>query len=104
MKTCSKLFIGLAAVTLLTACNRKPDRDGIYIAHIRGEYSAADDTLIVEGAFVTKRTGFQKLRNGRLLPKQYKTLTLHTGSEDFPVMLFKADRIIIGQTIYHKQP
>lgn len=104
MKTCSKLLMGMAAISLLTACHREKNYDGIYTAHIKGEYSVADDTLIVDGAFVTRRTGFQKLRNGRLLPKQYKSRTLHTGSEDFPVMQFKADRIIIGQTIYHKQP
>lgn len=104
MKTKAIIFILLLATGVLTACHREPDHDGIYTAHIQGEYSVADDTLIVDGTFVTKRTGYQKLRKGRLLPKQYKSRTLHIGSEDFPVMQFKADRIIIGQTIYHKQP
>ncbi|WP_295769265.1 hypothetical protein [uncultured Mucilaginibacter sp.] len=98
-----KIVVGILAAIVIAACHHQGDNDGIYTSHIEGEYAVADDTLIVEGNFVTRRTGYQKLRNGKLLSKAWKTRTWPLGNENTPVIKFKGGKLIIGQTIYRKQ-
>lgn len=54
---------------LLAACQNNSRR---YVNHTDGQYSVADDTLIIQDTAVINRTGYQKIRNGQLLPKQYQ--------------------------------
>lgn len=64
------------------SCNTSSDKvadsiPGIYVLHSEGEYSKAQDTLILDRlnatTFRIKRSvSFQRIRGGRMLPKQYK--------------------------------
>ncbi|UEG54894.1 hypothetical protein LLH06_07940 [Mucilaginibacter daejeonensis] len=97
------VIIAIIAINAI-ACQNTTNHDGIYTAHLKGEYSVADDTLIVNGNFITRRTGYQKIRKGKLLPEGHKTRTWQINSENAPPVLFKEDQVIIGHTIYTKAP
>lgn len=99
MKTIIILVIG---AVLFTACQREHDYNGKYVAHIKGEYSIADDTLVLQNDVVINTTGYQKIRNGKALPRAYMTHSWTVGSLNAPVMQISRDRIIIGKTTYHK--
>jgi hypothetical protein len=88
---------------LLTACQRK-NHDGTYVNHSEGQFSIADDTLIISDTVVWNRTGYQKIRDGQTLPKATKVRKWTLNSPDAPVMQIKADEIIVGSTVYHKLP
>ncbi|MEJ7691585.1 hypothetical protein [Daejeonella sp.] len=50
---------------------------GTYVNHSEGEYSVADDTLVINSISsrsysITRKTGFQKVRDGKLLPKEQR--------------------------------
>lgn len=71
---------------LLFSCEgpKKPDSlgGGIYTSQSQNEYSKVMDTLIISpyetpGTFlIIKRTGFQRIKEGQLLPKEYKVQPL----------------------------
>jgi hypothetical protein len=100
MKTTIKLLL---AGLLLAGCGRK-SINGTYVSHTRGQFSIADDTLVVADTLIINHTGFQKIRNGRILPKAFKTRKWTLNSPDAPFMRVKGDQIQIGNTIYHKLP
>ena len=89
---------------LLAACQSRPNNDGTYVSHVEGQYAVADDTLIIADTVVINHTGFQKIRNGQLLPKAFKTRKWTLNSPDAPPMVISNDQIGIGNTIYHKLP
>ena len=80
MKATFRLMI--AAICLLAACQSKTTQvqafiDGIYVNHAQSEYGIADDTLTFthtesQHYIITRNTGYQGIRNGKLLPKKYK--------------------------------
>jgi len=80
MKATFKLIIG--AICLLAACQSKTTKvqafiDGIYVNHAQSEYGVADDTLTFtrtngQHYIITRNTGYQAMRNGKLLPKKHK--------------------------------
>ena len=80
MKAIVKLMI--AAICLLAACQSKTAKvqafiDGIYVNHAQSEYGIADDTLTFthtdgQHYIITRNTGYQAIRNGKLLPKKHK--------------------------------
>jgi len=94
------IFIAL----LFAACKSTPHHDGTYVSHIEGQFSIADDTLIIADTVIINHTGFQKIRDGQLMPKAYKTRKWTLNSPDAPPMQVKDDQIIIGSTIYQKLP
>ena len=73
------MVIGMAVIT---ACQSKSAKvrsfiDGVYVNHSQGEYGVADDTLIfthtdADYYSITRNTGYQAIRNGKLLPKKIK--------------------------------
>jgi hypothetical protein len=79
MKATFKLMI--AAICLLAACQSKTTKvqsfiEGIYVNHAQ-KYGTADDTLTfvhTDGGHytITRNTGYQAIRNGKLLPKKHK--------------------------------
>jgi hypothetical protein len=89
---------------LFAACKSGTDHDGTYVSHIEGQFSIADDTLIVADTVIINHTGFQKIRNGLLLPKAFKTRKWTFNSPDAPPMQVTATQIKIGNTTYHKIP
>jgi hypothetical protein len=95
----------LILITLLfAACKSGNNYNGYYVTHIAGQFSIADDTLIIIDTVVTNNTGFQKIRNGKLLPKGFTTRTWTLNSPDAPPMQIRSDQIQIGKTIYYKLP
>jgi hypothetical protein len=80
MKATFKLMI--AAICLLPACQSKTTKvkafiDGIYVNHAQSEYSIADDTLTFTNTdaghyIIMRNTGYQAIRNNKLLPKKHK--------------------------------
>lgn len=78
----SKLKLMLFGIALIAACQSKSAKvqsfiDGIYVNHARGEYGVADDTLTFSHAdgqhyLITRHTGYQAIRDGKMLAKKYK--------------------------------
>ena len=80
-----KALIILLAVVLVFSmgCNSSnkgsEDIEGTYVTHFQNEYNITDDTLIVSAVRpsdktydVVRQTGFNKIRNGKPLPKEFK--------------------------------
>ena len=73
-------MIVLMTTVLFCRCagnDRLPEIDGTYVSHSEGEYSIADDTLVISAIddksyIITRKTGYQKLRDGKLLPKEQR--------------------------------
>ena len=89
---------------LFAACKSATEHDGIYVSHTKGQFSIADDTLIVADTLIINRTGFQKIRNGQLMPKAFKSRKWTVNSPDAPPMQVTATQIKIGNTTYRKLP
>jgi len=85
MKTAVKMMI--AAIVLLAACQSKNAQTqdfipGTYVNAAKGEYAVANDTLIIKQGdgnnyHITRRTTYQAIRNGQLLPKHRKVESLN---------------------------
>jgi hypothetical protein len=85
MKATFKLMI--AAICLLGACQSKNGQTqdfipGTYVNAAKGEYAVANDTLIIAQAngnnySITRRTTYQAIRDGKLLPKHKKVENLN---------------------------
>jgi hypothetical protein len=88
---------------LLAAC-RPSNHDGAYVSHIEGRFSIVDDTIKIADTVVINKTGYQPIREGKMLPKVYKSRSWTLRSPDAPVMQIEGDRILIGSTIYQKMP
>lgn len=91
-------------VLLFAACKSTPNYNGTYVNHTDGQFSIIDDTLIVDDTIIFDHAGFQKIRNGKILPKAFKTRQWTLHSPDAPVMKITSDQIQIGTIIYHKLP
>ncbi|QXV66801.1 hypothetical protein INP83_06870 [Mucilaginibacter sp. 21P] len=99
-----KSIMILVAATLFAACQTKPNYNGVYVAHLKGQYSIADDTLIVKDDIVTRRTGFRKIRSGILKSKEYSAKVFRLNSLDAPLIQFGNGQLTFGTTIYRKLP
>ncbi len=98
------MIVLITAIAGLYACQTKSNHDGVYAAHIKGEYSVGNDTIIVDDTVITKRSSYQKIRNGQLRPIEYKTKIWTLHSLDAPVIQFEKHQLILGTTIYRKLP
>ena len=85
----------LIIVLFFAAC--KADHNGTYINHTAGPYAITDDTLIVQDSIITNHSGFQKIRNGKMMPKEYKVQRLY---ELQPV--FSDGQLRLEQNVYTK--
>ncbi|GAB3917072.1 putative periplasmic lipoprotein [Mucilaginibacter boryungensis] len=99
-----KTFIKLLAIAMLLAGCGSKNINGTYVSHTEGQFSIADDTLVIADTVIINHTGFQKIRQGQLLPKAYKTHKWTLNSPDAPPMQITGKQIQIGNTIYHKLP
>jgi protein involved in sex pheromone biosynthesis len=85
MKATFKMMI--AAILLLAACQSKNNQTedfipGTYVNGAKGEYAIANDTLIIKQVHgnnyqIIRRTTYQAIRNGHLLPKHSKVENLN---------------------------
>jgi len=80
---------------LFAAC--KSSNNGQYINHTKNEYVIADDTLEVRDSILIEHTGYQRIRNGIVQPKEFKTKQLF---ELHPQ--FKGNEMILNNTTYEK--
>jgi hypothetical protein len=85
----SCLAIVMLLLTLFSSCGRNSDNSiaGTYVSQESGEYSISKDTLLIlptggDGNYkVIRRSGFQKIREGKLQPEEIKLLE-YTGRYD----------------------
>lgn len=77
----SIILIALIITTFLFSCSpsSKPtDISGTYVTQFKNEYSITSDTLVVVSETnsqtfnIERRTGFNKIRDGKTLPKDFK--------------------------------
>ena len=76
----STLLIALI-ITFLYSCSptsKTTDISGTYVSQFKNEYSITSDTLVVaivgnlQTYNIERRTGFNKIRDGKTLPKEFK--------------------------------
>lgn len=75
-----QFFVAAGLLMQFGACKRDQARDflpGTYTNSARGEYSQADDTLVVEAAesnqfLIHRRTGFNIIDGGKIGKRQYE--------------------------------
>jgi hypothetical protein len=77
----STILIALAT-TLFYSCGsnyKKTDISGTYVTQFKNEYSITSDTIVLTTSEsssqtynIERRTGFNKVRDGKTLPKQFK--------------------------------
>ena len=78
----SIVSLAIIAVFLLSCNNTtksNADIEGTYVTHFQNEFNITDDTLIISSIKssdntyeVVRQTGFNKIRNGKPLAKEYK--------------------------------
>ena len=66
-------------------------------------YSIADDTLIIQNDLIN-RSGYQKIRNGQRLPKQYQVKQWKRNSPDAPFIRIDGKHACWNNTIYLQIP
>lgn len=92
------LLAGLG-VLLVAACHSASDKivsfiPGTYVHSAKGEYSQAQDTPVIkllsgEAYQIRRRTGFQPIREGKLLPKRYLVRVLNGNYDPQKQVLFE---------------
>jgi hypothetical protein len=80
MKTL-KILTLIACAMVIIACNTQTDSavSGIYVTAFKNEYTIANDTLIIavfnleSGTYnVERHSGYKRIREGKVLPKEFK--------------------------------
>ena|SRR5215217_7175806 len=97
-----KLMIGcivLLSAALSDGCKGE-GHDGTYVASWKNEFSMADDTIIIKKDIVTKRTGYRKIRNGQLKPKEWSIERWIYNDPNSPIIEPGVRQINIGSTTY----
>ena len=90
----STILIALVTISFYSCSsnNKKTDISGTYVTQFKNEYSITTDTIVLTASEsssqtynIERRTGFNKVRNGKILPKQFKvakwTTTYNTTKE-----------------------
>lgn len=98
-------FLLLIAITLSAiACNHGKDSaiSGIYVTNSKNEFTILSDTLVIEaynleaGTYhVEKRTGYQLIRDGKVLPKEFKQKSWNA--------TFDKEKQVLSETALGKQ-
>ncbi|MFN0293470.1 hypothetical protein [Pedobacter helvus] len=110
----------LFASSFLFACKNgigTSDMTGTYVNHAGGEYSVADDTLVVEHEqknrfLIHRRTGFNLIREGKKGKREYETeewkaiydpkTEVMTETRRGKTITFYGDKMIVGSREYKK--
>jgi hypothetical protein len=116
----------LLPISLWSACTNSSHRvtnfiPGTYVNHAQSTYSAANDTLLItqdeqnlNSYHITRRTGFRRIKDGKLQPPEYQVKSL-TGiwddgkqtlqiSQNGILLLFQPDqdKLLIENSEYRK--
>lgn len=122
MKTIKALLCGcFAALLFFASCNygNSPDIEGSYTSYQSGEYSISRDTLVISHDagrdiyHVIRRSGFQRVRNGKLMPREHQvqdfigrfdpeTGTLDMGTEGKKISFLPDRSLLLMQREYKK--
>jgi len=94
-----KLLIG--CMVLLAACTHR-ENEGIFVRHFQNEYSRADDTIIIKDGIVIKKTGYNKIRNGKLKPREFDTKRWRLNEWGSVVITFQKDGLLVGNSLYKR--
>ena len=94
-----RILIG--SIVLLTAC-RHQNPEGTYVHSGKNEYTISDDTLIVQDGIVTDKVGYNRIRAGKLKPRQFSTREFRLNEVGTPVIIFKDDGLMIDTNFYKK--
>lgn len=117
-----KIILMMFSLVALFACSVDADRSfvtGIYVNSSAGEYSVADDTLVIEALkadrfTIHRKTGFNLIRNGRMGKREHETELWNgiydkktgvlTETRKGRVLLFYPDsaKLMIGSRSYQK--
>jgi hypothetical protein len=81
---------------LFSAC-KSENHNGLYVNHTDGTYAITDDTLEVKDSLIISHSCFQKIRDGKMLPREFKTKQVF---ELHPV--FDDNHLILNNTTYQK--
>lgn len=94
-----KLIIGCAVI--LSSCGNS-SQEGTFVSHFQHEFSRVDDTINIKDGIVIRRTGFNKIRNGVLKPRQYEIEKWRLNEPGSVVIVFEGDDITVGTAVYKK--
>jgi len=100
----------LCGIAFIAACQSKSAKvqafiDGVYVNHAQSAYAIADDTLVFTHTngrhyIITRNTGYQAIREGRLLPRKRK---LETFEGDFDPATAVLNETTAGR-VFHFDP
>lgn len=103
MKTL-KFLTFISCAMIIIACNsgKNPELSGVYVNQAQSEFSIASDTLIITAVNladktyqIEDRTGYQKIRNGKKLPAEYK--------QEKWQATWNPDKQVLAETEYGRQ-
>lgn len=103
MKT-SKSMLLIAIALIAIACNHVKDKaiSGVYVVSTKNEYTILNDTLVIDaynleaGVYkIEKRSGYHLIRDGKILPKQYRQKSWQA--------TFDKEKQLLSETAYGKQ-
>ncbi|NNU34431.1 hypothetical protein HK413_10350 [Mucilaginibacter sp. S1162] len=89
---------------MISGCGRQNEQrfTGTYVTSLKDEYGTSDDTLIIsvfgsgEGMYqIKKNFGFNRLRDGKLLPREYK-------QEEW-IASYDAKKMVLQETAFGRQ-
>jgi hypothetical protein len=83
-------------ILLLAAC-QAGNHNGKYVNHTNGQYAITDDTLEIKDSTIVNHSGYQKIRDGKTLPKEFKTQQLFGLHPSFGT-----DKLQLNGTTYQK--
>lgn len=99
MRSINHTWLPLLLVVLTVACNSK-NHNGVYVAKWRNEFSIAEDTIEIKDDIVIKRTGYHKIRNGQVKPKEWSVKRWTYNDPVSPIIEPGEGQITIGTTTY----
>jgi hypothetical protein len=102
MKTL-KMLILIGCTLIIVACNKTGSTiSGVYVTAFKNEYSIANDTLIIDvynlnvGTYhVVRRSGYHRIREGKVLPKEFETKKW--------VATYNQDKQVLQETEFGRQ-
>jgi hypothetical protein len=96
------VYLCILSIYMFGCNSNHPDHDisGVYVNKSQSEYSVAFDTLILSKKAATnyeveRKTGFQKIRNGSTMLKEFK-------SEKWPAQ-FNQEKMLLSETELGRQ-
>jgi hypothetical protein len=91
----------IVALLLLAACK---SGSSTYVNHSEGQFSIADDTLFIVDTIVINRMGYQRIREGKLQPKEFRVQQWGLHALGAPVIRLDGKHAFLNNTIYTQIP